>query len=339
MALRMQGPARGRTGRHGASTRRAAAAMAVAMLAAACSAPVGPPPRIAARIAASGAVVDGPAMNALYAPLQEHEPYAGLRVERDLPYGSAPENLADVFAPQAPGKAALPVLIFVHGGGFTGGERRTGPGSPFYDNVGVWAARHGFVGVDITYRRAPKGVWPAAAQDVAAAVAWVRTTIARHGGDPDRIYLMGHSAGATHVASYVADKSLWGADMLPIRGAIIISGSFTVEPPDTAAPRDRSFLERAAVYFGKDPAMATREASLPGLVQAPTRLLIVNAQYDPPYFRRQTALLAQAMESRSRERARFVVLAGHNHMSQIFAVNTADRSLTAQIELFARHDK
>lgn len=339
MARRMQDPVEGRTGDRRAPTRSAAAAMAVALLATACVAPSGPPPRIAARIAAGGAVVDGPAMNALYAPLQEHEPYAGLRVERDLSYGPAPENLADVFALQARGKTALPVLIFVHGGGFTGGERRTGPGSPFYDNVGVWAARHGFVGVDITYRRAPKGAWPAAARDVAAAVAWARSTIAERGGDPNRIYLMGHSAGATHVASYVGDKSLWDSDVPPIRGAIIVSGSYTVEAPDAAPPQDRSFLERAATYFGKDPSLEARQASLPGLVQSPTRLLIVNAQYDPPYFRRQAALLADALKTAPAPRARFVVLAGHNHMSQIFAVGTTDHALTRQIELFVRHDK
>jgi triacylglycerol lipase len=309
------------------------------MFVSACAAPSGPPPPIAAKIAAGGAVVDGPAMNALYAPFQEHEPYVGLKVERDLAYGPLPENLADVFTPQSRGKAAAPVLIFVHGGGFIGGERRTGPGSPFYDNVGVWAARHGFIGVDITYRRAPKGVWPAAAQDVGAAVDWVRGTIAQRGGDPSRIYLMGHSAGATHVASYVGDKRFWGADTLPIRGAIIVSGSFTVEAPDAAPPQDRSFLERASAYFGKDPAVEARQASLPGLARTPTRLLIVNAQYDPPYFQRQAAVLAKALDRAPAGRAKFIVLPGHNHMSQIYAVNTADHALTQQIELFARHDK
>ena len=320
------------------SARYAAAMTAVALCAAACVAPAGPPAPIAAKIKAAGAVVDGPAMNALYAPLQEHEPYVGLRVQRDLAYGPAAENLADVFAPQTAHKQ-LPVLIFVHGGGFTGGERRTAPGSPFYDNVGVWAARHGFIGVDITYRRAPKGAWPAAAQDVGAAVEWVKATIAERGGDPTRIYLMGHSAGATHVASYVGDKRFWQGDAPPLAGAIIVSGSYTVEAPQDAPPQDRSFLERASAYFGKDPKLAAEQASLPGLVRGHTRLLIVNAQYDPPYFRRQADILAKAMADAPARHARFVVLPGHNHMSQIFAVNSSDRALTRQIELFVRHDQ
>ena len=58
--------------------------------------------------------------------------------------------------------ASRPVLVFVHGGGFTGGNKST-PGSPFYDNVPLWAARNGLVGVNITYRLAPQHPWPAGA--------------------------------------------------------------------------------------------------------------------------------------------------------------------------------
>jgi triacylglycerol lipase len=87
---------------------------------------------------------------------------------------------------------ARPVLVFVHGGGFTGGNRRTGD-SPFYDNIMLWALKNGMVGVNMTYRLAPQSQWPAAQQDIASALAWVQDNIASHGGDPSRIVLMGHS--------------------------------------------------------------------------------------------------------------------------------------------------
>ena len=81
---------------------------------------------VAARIRAAGPVIDPRGMAALYAPLQEREPYAEVTVNRHLSYGPDPQNLADRFAPTpARDAAARPVLIFVHGGGFTAGDRKS----------------------------------------------------------------------------------------------------------------------------------------------------------------------------------------------------------------------
>ena len=97
--------------------------------------------------------------SALYAPLQEKEPYQGVKVERDVKYGAADRNLLDVFLRDT-ASPARPVLIYVHGGGFVAGNKRT-PGSPFNDNIMLWAVKNGFVGVNMTYRLAPQSPWPA----------------------------------------------------------------------------------------------------------------------------------------------------------------------------------
>ena len=156
----------------------------------------------AAKLQELGRVVDPPNTAPLYAPLQQKEPYQGVRVERDVKYGPADRNLLDVFVPET-ASPPRPVLIFVHGGAFTAGNKRGPNASPFYDNIMLWAVKNGFTGVNMTYRLAPQSTWPAAAEDVASAVQWVSDKIREHGGDPARIYLMGHSAGAVHVASYV----------------------------------------------------------------------------------------------------------------------------------------
>ena len=93
--------------------------------------------------------------------------------------------------------------MFVHGGGFVRGTKHA-PGSPFYDNVMVLAARNGMVGVNVEYRLAPQFKWPSGNEDLGAAVRYVADNISRYGGDPNRIFLMGHSAGASLVANYVA---------------------------------------------------------------------------------------------------------------------------------------
>jgi hypothetical protein len=125
----------------------------------------------------------------LYAPFHEAAPYDHIGVFRDEPYGTDDGQLLDVFAPDGIAEPR-PVVMFVPGSGNVDGERRT-PATRYYDNVGVWAARNGFVGVTMSY-------------GIAAAVAWVRANIAAHGGDPNAIVLLGQSAGATQVAAYGA---------------------------------------------------------------------------------------------------------------------------------------
>ncbi len=133
-------------------------------------------PEIAEKIAAIGRVIDPIKTGAIYVPLHEREPYAGVTVARDIQYGPADRNRLDVFTADG-ASGARPVLIFVHGGGFTGGNKST-PGSPFYDNVPLWAARNGLVGVNITYRLAPQAPWPAGAEDIGLAVRWTIDNIA-----------------------------------------------------------------------------------------------------------------------------------------------------------------
>ena len=107
---------------------------------------------------------------ALLGPFHEKIGYTAPAIDRDRAYGDHPRHRLDVhYAPDLDG---APVLVFVHGGGFTMGDKHR-PGTPVYDFVGAWAVRNGYVGVTITYRLAPEHTWPAGAQDVAAAVDWV----------------------------------------------------------------------------------------------------------------------------------------------------------------------
>ena len=106
-------------------------------------------------LAAIGRVIDPPATAALYAPLHGRRPAPASRIARDIRYGPAERNRLDIFTAEPAGGAAKPVLMFVHGGGFVRGDKQV-PGTPFHDNIGAWAARHGLVGVTMTYRLAPR---------------------------------------------------------------------------------------------------------------------------------------------------------------------------------------
>jgi acetyl esterase/lipase len=278
------------------------------------------PPDIAARLVEIGRVVDPEKTAPLYAPLQEKEPYGGIKVTRDIRYGPAERNLLDLFVPEGAGSARA-ALIFVHGGGFIRGNKRM-PGSPFYDNIMLWAARNGMLGVNMTYRLAPQSPWPAGAEDVAAGVRWVRDTIASHGGDPGRVYLMGHSAGATHVASYLAFPHFHGPRGAGLAGAIMTSGIYDLTLPE---------LSSGTAYFGSDPALRAERSALAGLLKSTMPLLLVAAELDPPQFVKQLDLIKGTSCQREGGCARTLLLPQHSHMSEVYAINTGDTRLTSRM--------
>jgi acetyl esterase/lipase len=282
---------------------------------------------MAAKIRALGdqivpAAIEGTAK--LYAPYHEREPYQGVTVTRDHAYGADARHRLDVFEPQAKG-SARPVLLFVHGGGFVAGDKHR-PGSPYQDNVALWAVRHGMVGVNMTYRLAPQHPWPAGAMDVGAAVAWVRAHIAAHGGDPARIYLMGTSAGAAHAGAYAVNSRFHGGDDAGIAGLVLLSGLYDM----VTAPG--SDLKLA--YFGDDVANYAAGSTLHGLTQTKIPLLLVLTEMDPPEFQRQTMVLLDQCLKHNHRLPFFVHMTGHNHLSSTMHLNTADGYLGERIQDF-----
>ena len=298
--------------------------LAAVLALAACASTSRMPADIAAQVKAVGPVIDPPKTAAIYAPLQQEEPYPGVRVERDIKYGPDPRHALDVFVPEKISGPA-PVLMFVHGGGFIRGAKRT-PGSPFYDNIPLAAAKNGMIGVNVTYRLAPEHPWPAGAEDIGDAVRWVRENIRGHGGDPRRVTLMGHSVGAVHAASYLAFPEHHDAGGPAVARAVLVSGlfDFTQVKPGTG--------EQA--YFGKK-AGSAEVSSLQGLLKSQVPLMVAYGELDPPPFIAQSKLLNDALCA-ARKCPRLVYLPGHSHMSEVYAINTADTSLSEPLLDFAK---
>jgi len=287
------------------------------------------PDDIAWKLIEMGRTIDPPKTAALYAPLQRKEPYSDVRVERDVKYGPAELNRLDIFAPKTVSENR-PVLLFLRGGAFTTGDKRL-PGSPFYDNIMLWAVTNGFVGVNLNYRLAPQSPWPAGGEDIASAIQWVIDNIGARGGDPARIYLMGHSAGAVHVATYVAHPEFHKVKDGGLKGAIMVSGMYDLTATPLADP------EKA--YFGSDPARYAERSSLDGLKTTKIPFMIVAAELDPPGFNKQFDLLKEARCKAESGCVRALLLPQHNHMSEVYSINTQDTRLTDQILNFVRSGK
>ena len=291
----------------------------------------GMPPSIAAALREIGPKIDGPRTAALYTPLLASEPHVGVNVARDVHYGPHERHVADVFTSSAGegagqatnhgGSAAVsgrPIVVFIHGGGFTRGSKHS-PGTPFYDNIGVWAVRHGLVGVTINYRLAPQFQWPAGIEDLTLLTRWVRAHASDYGGDPAKIFLWGHSAGAAHVADYLAHAANTGTDP-GIAGAILTSGFYELED-EVSIWKD---------YYGDDVSRYAARSSLPGLLKTATPLLVTYAELDPDSFQAQTRGLIEA-RARAGRPVHSVRLAGHSHISETYAVGTGDESLSGPV--------
>jgi acetyl esterase/lipase len=178
---------------------------------------------------------------------------ANYRHELSIPYGSHPKQVLDIYYPNAVNTGnAVPVLVFLHGGGFRGGA----PGPMGF--VGKNVLGHGAMFISMGYRLIPDAPFPDSCDDVELGLHWLRENVAQRGGDPDRIYLSGHSAGASLAAS-VALRPFAADPDLPedlIKGLLVFSGFYDREQPaedhNTASPR---YIQQLTKSIERVPAM------------------------------------------------------------------------------------
>jgi acetyl esterase/lipase len=240
------------------------------------------------------------------------EQVAGCVVTRDLAYGDDARHRLDLFAPAA-ADHARPVFVFVHGGGFVQGDKGAAD-APFYSNVGAWAAMQGYVGVTLTYRLAPAHPWPAASADLDRAVQWLQVNVATHGGDPARIVLCGQSAGAVHVAGYLAGQGRATGAPPRVAAAVLVSGIYDLAVAAHSPMHD--------AYFGADRSLHASRSTVDALAASDVPCLFTVCEFDPPEFQRQAAQAVQARVALRGAWPPFAWLAGHNHLSSVLQVGS-----------------
>ncbi|MHA6332309.1 alpha/beta hydrolase [Qipengyuania sp. CAU 1752] len=152
-----------------------------------------------------------------------------------IPYGSAAEQVLVVARPADKSQASRPVVLFIHGGSWSMGRAQD------YAFVARNLAQQGYVAVSAGYRLVPGGEYPAMLEDGAAATRWVHDHIAEYGGDPSRIFLMGHSAGAYNAVMLALDRRWLDESGVPqgaIAGAIGLAGPYDFLPLDSEGTRN-----------------------------------------------------------------------------------------------------
>jgi acetyl esterase len=310
-------------------SRRAALLAAAVLIAAPAQAQVSAlPPEVQAKLAEIGPgwgkaiAANVKKMEETFTPLLAKAPRDGVTVVKDQAYGEDPKQVFDIFKPAKAERA--PIVVFMHGGAYVRGDKRVN--DEIYGNVTLWFARQGALAINMTYRLAPKAPYPAGAEDVGAVVQWLKKNAAAQGGDPERIFLVGHSAGATHVATYAYNTKLHPPGGPGVAGIVLMSGRYRLEI-DVSDPNSKNMQ----AYFGSDPAQYADRSAITHIGGAKVPAFVVIAQYDNPGLDVSGAELYAALCKRDKACPRFARLVLHNHLSMVHHFNTADEALGREI--------
>jgi acetyl esterase/lipase len=242
-------------------------------------------------------------------------------VTRDLSYGPHARHKLDVLQPRNQPDELMPVLVFIHGGAFVRGNRSDGE---LFDNVLNYFTARGVLGINATYRLAPEYQWPSGVEDMRAIMDWVGQNATKFGGDPDKIFLIGHSAGASHIAGYTFNEDFQPEDGTDgLRGAILMSGVYS--PGESAAN---------TAYYGDDKERWAKQMPMHHVPGRSVPLFIIDAEYDRLLMQVEAVKLMNAVCQRDSKCPMHKQLAGHNHFSMMYHINTADDSVASDIMVF-----
>ncbi|HET8995926.1 MAG TPA: alpha/beta hydrolase [Acetobacteraceae bacterium] len=210
-------------------------------------------------------------------------PRAGIVATTGIAYAPGPRHKLDLYAPARSARPA-PVVVFFYGGGWETGDRAT------YRFVGASLAERGVVVAIPDYRLHPAVRFPAFEQDAAAAIAWVKANIGRHGGDARRLFLMGHSAGAQIAALLAVDPEyLWAQHLSPrdVCGVIGLAGPYDFRPAS----------KQGQDLFGPPQAWARWQPITYASAAAPSMLLLAGAS-DRTIDPRSTLRFAASLQAK-----------------------------------------
>jgi acetyl esterase/lipase len=254
-------------------------------------------------------------------------PAGETRVTVGLPYGAGARQMLDVYRPAASAVAA-PVIVFFYGGNWVSGARGD------YAFVGRALAARGYVVVVPDYRLYPEVRYPAFLEDAAGAVAWTEREIGRYGGDPRRVFVMGHSAGAYNAAMLALDPRWLGARHAApasLRGWIGLAGPYDFLPIQNTTTRPVFDYPHTAA--DTQPIDHAGAASPPALLIAPKD----DGTVDPV---RNTGRLAARLRADGVP-VREVYYGGVSHTTLVASLSTALRRLAPTLDAvddFVRSD-
>ncbi len=322
------------------------------------------PSNIAKELLTIGRGVCVPETTKIYLPLHPQPPYKDVTITRDVKFGPEAMDVADVFAPEK-GGGNRPVLIYVSGG--AGNKLANGPEGIFYDNIMLWAVKNGMVGVNMQRHPDTTGDYYGTAKAVGMVVEWVRSNIASHKGNPERVFIWSQSAGNQPVANYIGHADLYGPKGVGLKGAVFMSSpGFNILPatppqqqggfgepckdPETgqaAAPAARGGGPGGGGARGAGRGTGARgggargrgqveeatnlsRSDLQGLVNSKLPFIVSSAELDPPSVIAFAETFRDALTKAGRAPT-YLTFKDHSHISEVESIGTKDTSVSGPI--------
>ena len=312
--------------------------------------------------------------------------YPGVTIARDQSFGTNAKDVLDIFQGEKGGDKR-PVLIYVAGGAGNKLEQQVREGNAFYDNIGRWATKQGFVGV-LIQRHPGGGNWDDTGRDIANAVDWVHDNIAKYKGDPGHMVIWAHSAGNGPLGMYVGHADRW-KNGVQVKGAIFMSGnpvpgvggapgggagrgafgnpnapqpgvacgltnaSMTSDSGRIAGPS--GFTAPAGGQGGGrggpggpgrggpqlTPEQQAERDNLPGFKKSTVKIALAYAELDPGITNAQMPANTVALHDELCKEGKdhcpeMWMLKGESHMSEVFSVDSSDRTTSDQVLKFVK---
>jgi acetyl esterase/lipase len=281
-------------------------------------------PLVATHLLKAGLVLDGSGASRDDSTSDESQSCARVSFSRNLKYGESDLNILDVATGEVKETSPRPVLLFVAGESFAGDNGAPDVTGPLQDQAMCFAARHGMVGVKVAYRPAPANPWPAGAKDVAAAISWVHQNIDLFGGSPDEVVAVGYSAGASHVASFLAHPELQVRDS-EVAAVVLVSGIYR-------SSGDADTTEKS--YFGADASKYDERSVFPGILNIETPILLAWSALDSPRLVAQGEKLKELLCNSATHCPQTIVLRNRDSLASVFGLGASGGSLAeATLEL------
>ncbi len=254
------------------------------------------------------------------------------QVVRDVRYvegSDLDKHRLNLFLPSPRSPRPWPAVVFVHGGGWTEGDKDLAfGGADVYGNIGRYFASRGIGAAVVGYRLLHDVTPEGQIEDVADAVAWVGEHIALYGGDPGALFLMGHSAGAQLATRVALDPdALPGTEAFGVCGVIAVSGAaYDLSDPETyALSNDPAYYARRFNPTGTDADWQTEASPIRFARADAPPFLILYAGGESKALQRQSRLLDAALREAGAQ-SEVVVVPGQSHERIVLALSRDDQT-------------